>query len=52
MKKSRNIQLRILDNVSPYLDVTGSSIYKVEFHISVQKVEIKCSIFQEIERVP
>ena len=32
--------------VSFYLDV----IYKVEFHLKVQKVEIKCSIFQ-IKRV-
>ena len=36
--------------VSPYLDVIGSSIYKVEFHLNVQKVEIKCSIFK-IKRV-
>ena len=27
------------------------STYKVEFHLNVQKVEIKCSILQEIKRV-
>ena len=37
--------------VNSYLNVIDSSIYKVEFHLNVQKVEIKCLILQEIKSV-